>query len=280
MVVLGEHGFVAADLLAHLAGESIAHLAVGSSRVDLCQPDAGVRLAEIFREGDALVFVSALTPDKGKDTATLLKNLTMGAQVAALVDRVRVSHIVNVGSDAVYADGPGPVREDSCAAPNSFHGLMHLTRERMLIEAAARSKAPLMLLRPSLLYGARDTHNGYGPNRFMRTVLAGKPVPLFGGGEEQRDHVYIGDLSAIIVVCLRQQSHGVLNVASGTAVSFADAARLAGELSGRVAVLEPSARANPITHRHFDIIGLIKAFPAFHPTALREGLAASLRDLS
>jgi hypothetical protein len=34
-----------------------------------------------------------------------------------------------------------------------------------------------------------------------------------------------------------------------------------------------SARANPITHRYFDITALPRAFPTFAPTSLETGLA-------
>ena len=48
-------------------------------------------------------------------------------------------------------------------APTSMHGMMHLARE---IAFRRRAKAPLAILRPSLIYGAGDPHNGYGPTAF------------------------------------------------------------------------------------------------------------------
>jgi len=45
---------------------------------------------------------------------------------------------------------------------------MHRTRELML---AAEAKAPLAILRLTAVYGAGDTHNSYGPNRFLRQAL-------------------------------------------------------------------------------------------------------------
>src|SRR2546428_337223 len=81
------------------------------------------------------------------------------------------AQVVYVGTDAVYDDDTNPVRESSPCQPSSFHGTMHLARERMLIETLRPARTPLAMLRPSLLYGPGDTHNGYGPNRFVRSAL-------------------------------------------------------------------------------------------------------------
>ena len=36
------------------------------------------------------------------------------------------------------------------------------------------------ILRPTLVYGPGDTHNGYGPNMFLRAVNSGENIDLFG----------------------------------------------------------------------------------------------------
>ena len=56
---------------------------------------------------------------------------------------------------------------------------------------------PIVVLRPSPLYGVADPHNGYGPNRFSRLAAQGGEITLFGEGEEKRDHVFVEDLGEI-----------------------------------------------------------------------------------
>ena len=41
------------------------------------------------------------------------------------------------------------------------------------------------ILRPTLVYGPGDTHNGYESNMFLRAVNSGENIDLFGKGEEQ-----------------------------------------------------------------------------------------------
>lgn len=279
VVVLGASGFVARDLLRTLAQQGIETLPVASSEVDLTAPESVAALQQRLRSEDSLVFVSALTPDRGRDIRTLMRNLSMAEHVCAALETAPCAHVVYISSDAVYHDDANPVSETSCCEPSSFHGLMHFARERMLRHALAK-KAPLLILRPSLLFGAEDTHNGYGPNRFARLALQGKTITLFGNGEEQRDHIYIRDVSRLIGLALSRRSEGVLNVATGTSTSFHDAARMVVRLVAREVAVEGTPRQNPITHRHFDITETLKAFPEFSYTPLEPALAETIREMA
>jgi UDP-glucose 4-epimerase len=275
VVVLGASGFVGGDLATHLRESHVPVLGLSSKDVDLVKPESVDQLVGLSRPGDALVFASTLTPDRGKDVRTLMRNLAMGEHVAAAVARSPWEHLVYVSSDAVYDDETNPVREESPCNPATFHGVMHLARERMLTQAAAAAGRPCLVLRATLIYGAADTHNGYGPNRFLRTALKERTIKLFGQGEEKRDHLFVGDLSRLIALGLAQRSEGVLNAASGHSASFGEVAALVARLAGGGVRLENLPRATPITHRHFDVTAAFRAFPGFRFTRLEEGLATA-----
>ena len=272
VVVVGARGFVGSDLTARLQVDGIDVLPISSSDVDLCSPDSIDLLKEQIESDDVVVLVSALTPERGKDIRTLMNNLAMGEHFCGALSQQACAHVVYISSDAVYEDDANPVREDSCCHPSSYHGLMHLTREAMLRETCAAAGIPLFILRPSLLYGARDTHNGYGPNRFMRLAASGEGIKVFGNGEEKRDHVYIGDLSELAHAGIVRRSEGVLNAATGDSRSFHDVASLSIARLESQSQIEPQPRATPITHRHFDVTEVHKAFPSFSFTSLEVGL--------
>ena len=187
-VVLGAGGFIGRALAGRLADDGWPVLAVGSGEFDLARPDAAHRLAEILRADDAVVMLSALTPDKGRGIGTFMANLRMAEAVSAELDQRPVAHVVYVSSDAVYPFGEVAVDESIPAAPTDLYGAMHRARELMLADAV---EAPLAVLRPTLVYGAADTHNSYGPNRFRRMARADGAIRLFGAGEETRDHIHV-----------------------------------------------------------------------------------------
>lgn len=272
-VVIGAGGFVGGAIARQLAQEQIPVLAITRKQIDLLQPDAGKVLADAVRADDAVVFVSALAP--ARNSVALMQNLAMAREVIAALSARPVAHLVYVSSDSVYADDANPVTERSCCQPSTMHGMMHAARELML---KSEVKAPLAVLRPSLLYGASDPHNGYGPNRFRRLAAKGEPITLFGEGEERRDHVYIEDVARIAALAMMRKSRGVLNVATGVSTSFRDIADMVVALAKNSVPIRGTPRQNPITHRHFDITECLKAFPQFRYTPLRDGLALAARE--
>ncbi len=276
VVVLGARGFIGASLLAVLQRTGIPTLAPSSVELDLISEGAGGRLAAMLRRTDALVVLPAVTPDKGRGISTFLINLHMAANVCAALEKVTPAHVVYFSSDAVYPSDVGRITEESCAQPPDLYGMMHLAREVMLrISTAAR----VAVLRSTLVYGSADTHNSYGPNRFRRMAHKEGRITLFGEGEEMRDHILVDDVVALTLRVLRHRSAGTLNLATGRSVTFAELAQKVAALFDRPIEIVGTPRQNPITHRHFDVIALRKAFPTFSFTPLDVGLARAHREM-
>jgi nucleoside-diphosphate-sugar epimerase len=275
-VVLGAGGFVGGALVRRLSAARAPMLPLSRREIDLLAPDASSRLADLLRPGDAVVAAAARAPCK--DMAMLIDNMIMTRAMVEALSRVPLCHVVNISSDAVYADGPLPLTELSPTAPTSLHGAMHLAREI----AFKGLKCPLAILRPSLLYGADDPHNGYGPNRFRRLANAGDGITLFGEGEERRDHVLIDDVAELIWRVLNRRSTGVLNLATGEVHSFREIAEKSASLARRNIQISSSPRTGPMPHngyRPFDSAATREAFPDFTYTPLAQGLAKAQRDL-
>jgi UDP-glucose 4-epimerase len=275
-LVLGAAGFVGGALMRRLAAAK-AH-AVGLTRkdVDLLAADAADRLAALVRPGDAFVAVAARAPCK--DIGMMVENMVMTKAMVDALARKPVTHVVNISSDAVYADGPVPLTEETPTAPTSMHGAMHLARE---IAFATTLKSPLAILRPSLLYGADDPHNGYGPNRFRRLANDGHDIVLFGEGEERRDHVLIDDVAEVIFRVLRHKSTGTLNIATGEVHTFRDIAERVVAVAPRKVAIKSSPRNGPMPHngyRPFDIAACHAAFPDFTYTRIDAGITAAQRE--
>jgi UDP-glucose 4-epimerase len=276
VVILGANGFLARNIGQILEKRQINCRRVGSGEVDLIEPSATEKLSEIFLPDDALVMTAALTPDKGRDVATLMKNLRMAENLSTALARKQCAHLVYISSDAVYDARSPLINEDSSCEPGDLYSAMHIVREKILAQACQGAKIPFATLRPAAVYGAGDTHNSYGPNRFVRTALKEGKITLFGEGEEQRDHVFIDDLTEIVKLCLVHRSTGILNVVSGRSVSFKSVARCICSVTGRDILLEGLPRSSPVTHRHFDITGLLKSFPSWQSTPLEIGIRRML----
>jgi nucleoside-diphosphate-sugar epimerase len=276
VVVVGAGGFVGGAIADRLERDAVEVLRLRRSDADLLAADAADRLSGRLRDGDVLVAAAAIAPCK---TALELRdNMSLALAIVQAAARVKLSHVVNISSDAVYADSEAPLTEVSARAPETLHGVMHVAREVMFADAFG---GILATLRPTLIYGAGDPHNGYGPNRFRRSAAMGKPIVLFGEGEERRDHVTIDDVAEIATRVIFRRSIGALNVATGVVASFRDVAEMVAGLSDHPVAIAGTPRSGPMPHngyRPFDIAACGVAFPDFSYTALPDGLAKAIRD--
>ena len=224
------------------------------------------------------VFVAAAARAPCKNVEMLVENIKIVAALVEALTKSSVAHVVNISSDAVYADSPGPLTEELTMAPDTLHGVMHLARE---LAFRHEVRAPLAMLRPSLLYGAADPHNGYGPNRFRRLANEGKEITLFGEGEERRDHVLIDDVAELVARTIERRSVGTLNIATGRVYSFREVAELVVSRAPNKVAIKGSPRSGPMPHngyRPFDSSATRTAFPDFQYTPLQEGVARAQRE--
>jgi nucleoside-diphosphate-sugar epimerase len=269
--VIGGGGFIAGATLKTLRSDGIETLSLGRPALDLLAPNASERLKQQLQPTDTVVFASAIAPCK--NLPMLLDNLRMAEAVCSALKASPVSHVVYISSDAVYRDSSGPLSESDCAEPASYHGVMHLAREVTLRTEFA---GPLAIVRPTLVYGVDDPHNGYGPNRFRRLASAGEEIVLFGEGEERRDHVHVEDVAELVRLIVVHRSFGIANAVSGEVVSFRELAEHIAADFGLQLPVRATARSGPMPHngyRPFVKSAATVAFPGFRFVSWREGLA-------
>lgn len=270
VVLIGGSGFIGRTLSRRLAERGVETVNIASGQIDLTQEASGALLTELLKPGDSVVMLAALTPDRGRDAATLARNVEMIRHVVHAASKVGCRHFVYFSSDAVYDPALSFVTDSSPAAPVDLYGVMHLVRE---IIARGMTSTKTLIFRPSIVYGAGDTHNSYGPNRFRRTARKEKKIALFGEGEETRDHVYVDDVAAVTELCLEWGSIGTVALATGRSVSFRQVAELVRSHFTEDIAITGSPRGNPVTHRSYDPTPLIKAFPLFRFVPIEEGIA-------
>jgi len=276
VVLLGARGFIGAAIRRELDARRIPCLSLASADLNLAESSAADKLAATLKATDAVVMLAALTPDKGRDIATLMKNLAMMQSTCGAIGKTGCAHMVYFSSDAVYDSAVSRVSEDTPASPQDLYGAMHYTREIM---ARSLAKVPVLVLRPTLIYGLDDTHNSYGPNRFRRAAQKDGKITLFGGGEETRDHIHVDDVAALTLRCLLHRSTGTLNAATGTSHSFYEVAEAVAKQFKNAVEIVKTSRASPVTHRHYDVTETIKAFPDIRFITLEEGVARVHREM-
>lgn len=124
--------------------------------------------------------------------------------------------------------------------------------------------------------------NVYGPNgrpdmmpiRAIRAILTGEPLPIYGGGQLQRDWTYIDDtVNGISAALDRPLGYAILNLGCGAPTRLTDFLDIYADLIGRAAVTvdAPTPASEPLIT--YCDNGRARALLGFTPTVdLRTGL--------
>jgi nucleoside-diphosphate-sugar epimerase len=275
VVLLGASGFIGRAVQGELGRSGVEVVAHSSQTLDLTRPEAAEALAGQLRPGTALVFASALTPDRGQTLDTFAANVAMAATVARALER-QPAPCVYVSSDAVYGFDVNPVTEATPVVPGGYYGLAKYAGEKLLEYVAEAKGLPLLSLRVAGVFGPGDSHASYGPNSFARSLARDRTVRIFGQGEEERDHIYVNDVARLMVALMRAGASGVFNVATGRSRPFGQVVETIRKLVPYEVVVTNAARKGAITHRSYDIARLDGAVPGFLFTPFEDGLRATL----
>jgi len=192
---LVEQDLAAADLAAMLDGvEAVIHMAA----------QAGVRKSW------------------GADFAHYThNNITATQKLLEAAKGADLKRLVYASSSSVYGDTTDlPMREGSACWPVSPYGVSKLAAEHLCGLYHRNFGVPTVSLRFFTVYGPRQRPD-MAFHRFIRAMLTGGDIRLFGDGEQSRDFTFVSDIAeATISAALTPGVEGqVFNLGGGARVS-------------------------------------------------------------
>lgn len=257
ILIFGKNGFLASKLKNNFYKNNVSATFIGSSSIDLTKKSSAMKLKK-YNKKCKIIFLSALTPDKGKDEKTFIKNISMITNLFENISEKNIEHFIYVSSDAVYNLNQQKIDNKTTPSPSDLYGLMHLSRENICNFKILNKN--LTILRPTIVYGKGDTHNSYGPNRFLNQIMKKENVKIFGKGLDVRDHLYVDDLISIIHQSLKKKISGTYNVASGKSYQFIQVINIIKKKLKKNINIDFIKVNNKITKRYFDIKETKKKF--------------------
>ena len=214
IIIIGSGGFIGSEIVENFKLNRVDFVPVNRNKIDLTKKNSILKLKKLIKNNDSVIFISAKAPVK--NFSMFQENIKMSENFTRAMQNIKLKYFLYVSSDAVYSDSKSLINEKSMAIPYNLHGLMHLTRENIFKSL----KSKKCFVRPTLVYGEKDPHNGYGPNRFIRLAQSKKNIKIFGKGEERRDHIFIGDVGKIIFKLFEKNAVGTINLVTGKLYSF------------------------------------------------------------
>jgi nucleoside-diphosphate-sugar epimerase len=183
---------------------------------------------------------------------------------------------VHASTSSVYGrDATGD--EQTPLNPISPYGATKLAAERLALAYHAEFGVPSVVLRYFSVYGPRQRPD-MGYHIFIRRVLRGEPVVVYGDGEQTRGNTFIADcVRATLLAASRGRPGEAYNVGGGEARSVRWVLATIEELIGRRAIIEHAPRRpGDQQHTMADVSKMRRDFGFEPQTPLRDGLAAQI----
>jgi len=147
--------------------------------------------------------------------------------------------LVYSSSSSVYGQTAQlPMREDHPTRPLSPYGVTKLAGEALCLLYAANHGLPVACLRYFTVYGPRQRPD-MAFHRFIRAMLQGDPIDVYGSGSQTRDFTFVSDAVEANLAASAYTGHEtVFNIGGGSRVTLNTVIDLIGRVTGR----KPDAR--------------------------------------
>jgi UDP-glucose 4-epimerase len=170
-----------------------------------------------------------------------------------------VQRIVYSSSAAIFGELlTMPIAEDHPQNPDSPYGVSKLAAEKYMLTFAKLYNMTVICLRYFNVYGIHQRYDAYGNviPIFAESLMMGKPVTIYGNGEQTRDFVNVKDVAkANFLAATRAQQTGVYNLGSGFDITINKLASYCQEASEikAVEVVNAPPRRGEVLHCRADI---------------------------
>lgn len=188
-----------------------------------------------------------------------------------------IERVVVTSSSEIYGSYDTPIDEGKVLNPTSPYGASKVAADRAGYAWWVTYQLPVAIIRPFNTYGPRHTYDVVP--KFVSLAIDGKPLTIYGSGEQSRDFTYVSDtVNGFLLMGTDPKAVGeCVNFGAGTAVSINELAqeivRIAGSTSEIVHTEERAAEVKRLTCDY----SKAKQLFGWEPTvSLADGLAKNI----
>ena len=303
VLVCGATGFIGRNITERLAlcSEFDIH-AVSFKRSEYDFPNVTWHKADLRNsddvervlEGMDVIIQAAATTSGSKDIVDrpyihVTDNAVMNSYIFRIAFEYKIKHVIFFSCTVMYPSSETPLLESDFDANKPIHtryfgtGYTKVYIERMCEFFADISDTKFTAIRHSNIYGPHDKFDLERSHVFGATITkvltAKDKITVWGSGEEERDLLYIDDLTNFVELVIEKQSENyrLYNCGYGKAVAIKDLVNKIVSSSGKAIKIEHDLSKPTIKTSLFLDCGLAKQELGWQPTTtLEDGIAKTI----
>jgi len=146
---------------------------------------------------------------------------------------LNIKKFIYASSSSVYGDAQElPLREESILKPVSPYGVTKLAAEQLCYTYWKNYQVPTISLRYFTVYGPRQRPD-MAFHKFMRALLNGEEIEIYGDGQQTRDFTFIADIVQGNLLAMQSTLEGgVFNLGGGSRVVLNDVLETIQQVAG------------------------------------------------
>lgn len=204
-----------------------------------------------------------------------VRNNILGTQMLLEACKDRdLKKFIYASSSSVYGDAEElPVTESSPTNPISPYGVSKLAGEHLARLYHKGYGVPTVSLRYFTVYGPRQRPD-MAFHKFIRAVIMGEEIEIYGTGEQTRDFTFIGDAVEANLQAFKDGIDGeVYNIGGGSRVRLIECVRIIEEISGKKANLKfTESQRGDAKHTYADVSKAKRDFHYSPKVGVEEGI--------
>ncbi|RYL89865.1 NAD-dependent epimerase/dehydratase family protein [Sporolactobacillus sp. THM7-4] len=211
----------------------------------------------------------------GKDFPPYVtNNILVTQRLLEAVKNKPIKKFIYASTSSVYGQTEGKVTEDAYLAPLSPYGITKLTGEHLCHVYHKSWHVPVVIIRFFTVYGPRQRPD-MAFHRFIKQIVKGEPVTLYGDGTQSRDFTFVSDcVEGISAVINKDGLIGQrINLGGKERATVIEAVSLIEKLTGKKAVIRYLPRISGEPTQTWADISKAQMLLDYHPkVSLKEGL--------
>jgi nucleoside-diphosphate-sugar epimerase len=261
ILILGATGFIGRNMIEHFSSDSSNQVTATYNhrpsyenekiRWVKCNLVDSLQVHEIMQDVDVVIQAAATTSGSkdivNKPYIHTTDNAVMNSYIFRAAAEAKVKNVIFFSCTVMYPSSIQPLRETDLDLNVPLHeryfgvGWTKMYLEKMAEFYADISDTKFTVIRHSNIYGPHDKFDLEKSHVMGATItkvlsaLEGSSIQVWGTGDEERDLLYVEDLTSFVEKAIKRQdkSFSLLNCGYGTAISIKALVQKIIKLSGK-----------------------------------------------